>query len=217
MEDKDPNKWPLNKQEYFWKHKIATDYIEDNSFFLEDLGKQAWITMLGTIDLNSVHSIADLGSNIGRNVKFLKAIHETPSFYAYDINCKALEALEQQFPDVTTKCCSLLSLHSFELPKVDLVFTSQVLIHIAPENLEKAMRNIYNLSNKYILISEYFNRTPTYVNYRGESDVLFKRDFGSMFLDLFQAKCLGYGFLWGREYDSAGFDDVTYWVFEKLE
>lgn len=63
---------------------------------------------------------------------------------------------------------------------------------------------------------EYFNRTPAQIHYRGKDNVLFKLDFGSKFIDLFDIKCIDYGFLWGREYDLAGFDDVTYWLFDKM-
>ena len=98
---------------------------------------------------------------------------------------------------------------------MDLVFTSQVLIHIAPESLENAMNKIFSLTNRYVLLAEYLNRTPASIPYRREIDVLFKCDFGGKFMDLFDAKCLDYGFLWGREYDEAGFDDVTFWLFER--
>jgi pseudaminic acid biosynthesis-associated methylase len=181
------------------------------------LGKKAWNKMLAVPNLNEINSIADVGSNIGRNISFLKQILPIASYYAYDINHQALEILKETFPDVSTKCSSLLDLEENTDSKVDFVFTSQVLIHIDPKNLESAMRGIYSLSRRYILIAEYFNRTPTSIEYRGEKDVLFKRDFGGMFLDLFPAKCLDYGFLWGREYDLAGFDDVTYWLFERLD
>jgi len=207
----------VNKQEHFWTDKIAVDYVNDNSSFRADLGKKAWSIMLDSINLNDINSIADIGSNIGRNINFLKQILPKASYWAYDINPQALQSLKQRYPDVSTKHKTILDIGGSTDPKVDLVFTSQVLIHIAPENLGKAMQNIYSLSKKYVLIAEYFNRTPTSIEYRGERDVLFKRDFGGMFLDLLPGKCLGYGFLWGREYDLAGFDDVTYWLFERLD
>jgi hypothetical protein len=44
---------------------------------------------------------------------------------------------------------------------------------------------------------------------------LFKRDFGKLFLENFSAELIDYGFLWGHIYDDAGFDDITWWLFEK--
>jgi len=47
--------------------------------------------------------------------------------------------------------------------------------------------------------------------------VLFKRDSGGIFLGRFPVKYLDHGFLWGREYDLVGSDDVTYWLFGRLD
>lgn len=55
-----------------------------------------------------------------------------------------------------------------------------VLIHINPDQLLDHMQKMYQYSRKYILMGEYFNRTPTSIEYRGESDKLFKRDFGKL-------------------------------------
>jgi hypothetical protein len=72
-----------------------------------------------------------------------------------------------------------------------------------------------SLSNKYVLFAEYFSTTPQMIEYHGQTNKLFKRDFGKFFLQNFDAKLLDYGFLWSQIYGDAGFDDVTYWLFEK--
>jgi hypothetical protein len=55
------------------------------------------------------------------------------------------------------------------------------------------------------------------LSYKGEDDKLFKRDFGKFVLEHFGDKLtlVDYGFLWGHIYDDGGFDDITWWVFEK--
>ena len=90
-----------------------------------------------------------------------------------------------------------------------------VLIHIHPDNLIDNIRKIYDYSNKYILIGEYYNRTPISIKYQGKDDLLFKMDFGKLIAEKFDVSILDYGFLWGYYYDSAGFDDFTWWLFEK--
>lgn len=184
-----------------------------NQKFSTGLGLKAWSKMLATINIAKISTIGELGSNIGRNIEVLRMLLPWAKFSAYDINLDALTLLRNKFPDVSTFSGSILDLNTDM--KMDLVFTSQVLIHVSPENLESAMHKLFSMANRYILIAEYFNRTPTSIPYRGETDVLFKSDFGGKFMDLFDAKCLDYGFLWGREYDEAGFDDVTYWLFER--
>lgn len=90
-----------------------------------------------------------------------------------------------------------------------------VLIHINPDQLLDHMKKMFEYSKKYVLMGEYFNRTPVSLEYQGEKDKLFKRDFGKLFLENFKVKVLDYGFLWGQIYDPAGFDDITWWLFEK--
>ena len=77
------------------------------------------------------------------------------------------------------------------------------------------MKRMFDYSKNYILIAEYFNRTPVSIEYRGEMDKLFKSDFGKTFISNFNVELIDYGFLWGHIYDNAGFDDVTYWLFKK--
>jgi len=90
-----------------------------------------------------------------------------------------------------------------------------VLIHINPDELLENLKKISNYSHKYLLIGEYFNRTPIMLDYQGEKDKLFKRDFGKLVMENFRVKLLDYGFLWGHIYDPAGFDDITWWLFKK--
>jgi hypothetical protein len=66
-------------------------------------------------------------------------------------------------------------------------------------------------------MGEYFNRTPVSIEYQGKRDQLFKRDFGKLFIENFEVNLIDYGFLWGHIYDSAGFGDITWWLFEKKE
>lgn len=108
------------------------------------------------------------------------------------------------------------SIKDAEFPTTfELVFTCGVLIHINPEDLFQTITKMFQFSSRYIIVAEYFNRTSISINYRGEDDKLFKRDWGKFVLENFPAKLIGYGFLWGHVYDSAGFDDITYWVFQK--
>ncbi len=103
----------------------------------------------------------------------------------------------------------------FEPESFDLVFTLGVLIHIHPDRLLANMGKMLGYSKKYILFDEYFNRTPAKLEYQGQRDKLFKRDFGKLFIENFDVRLVDYGFLWGHLYDPAGFDDVTWWLFEK--
>lgn len=77
------------------------------------------------------------------------------------------------------------------------------------------MRRMFDYSRRYVLMGEYINRTPVSIEYRGQMNMLFKRDFGKLFIENFDVRLVDYGFLWGHLYDKAGFDDITWWLFEK--
>ena len=202
-----------NSQESFWKNDLETAYALDNSNFDSVSGCKAWEVMLGSIDINSIESYLDCGSNIGRNVGFLKSVIPGASANIIELaskpfeTCKATYKIEKSFFGPIKDAI-------FEV-QFGLVFTCGVLIHVNPNDLLQTMQRMYNLSSKYILVAEYFNRTPVSIDYRGATDKLFKMDFGRLFLENFECTLVDYGFLWGFEYDSAGFDDITYWLFEK--
>lgn len=77
------------------------------------------------------------------------------------------------------------------------------------------MKKLFDYSKKFILIGEYFNRTPIMQEYHGKLNKLFEKDFGKLFIQNFNISLIDYGFLWGHIYDDAGFDDITWWLFEK--
>ena len=95
----------------------------------------------------------------------------------------------------------------------DLVFTSVVLIHIPNNKLKKCIDEIYRVSKKYILTIEYFSPNNEEVEYRGKKELLFKRDYGSAFLDRYpELKLIDYGFFWKRVTLQ---DNVNWWLFKK--
>jgi hypothetical protein len=51
------------------------------------------------------------------------------------------------------------------------------------------------------------------IPYRGHDNALWRRDYGSLFLDTFSdLKCTAHMFAWKR---ATGLDNLTFWVFEK--
>lgn len=90
-----------------------------------------------------------------------------------------------------------------------------VLIHINPNELNTVYEKLYNCSQKYILIAEYYNPTPMTVEYRGHSNRLFKRDFAGEMMDKYSdLKLIDYGFLYHRD-NNFPEDDITWFLMEK--
>ena len=67
----------------------------------------------------------------------------------------------------------------------DLVFTSGVLIHIAPSDLPVALTEIHRCTKNWIWGLEYYAPGMTEVVYRGNQNLLWKTDYARLYLDSF--------------------------------
>jgi hypothetical protein len=85
-------------------------------------------------------------------------------------------------------------------------------MHHAPDALPAAMGEIVRCARRYVLCGEYFAESLTEVFYRGQAGALFKQDFGARYQELFPHLRL---LKQGRLFEEDGWDDVTFWLFEK--
>lgn len=202
-----------SEQEKFWATTYAENYIRKNQEFDHNLGAEAWGKMLANVD-GDINTFLECGCNIGRNIEQINRILPNAQPSIIEISKPAFAFVCSRYSLIHAFNGAILE-SSFDNDSFDLVFTMGVLIHINPEQLIDHLEKMFRYSSKYILMGEYFNRTPISIEYQGEKDKLFKRDFGKLFIENFDVKLLDYGFLWGHIYDAAGFDDVTWWLFEK--
>jgi ubiquinone/menaquinone biosynthesis C-methylase UbiE len=83
----------------------------------------------------------------------------------------------------------LVQSNAFNLPFedgfFDLVFTSGVLIHIAPADLPRALDEIHRCSRSYIFGAEYYAPAVAEVHYRGHDELLWKMDYARQYLQRF--------------------------------
>ena len=102
-----------------------------------------------------------------------------------------------------------------EKQRYDLSMIKGVLIHINPKMLNNVYEKLYESSNRYILIAEYYNPTPVNISYRGHDNRLFKRDFAGEMLDKYSdLELIGYGFQYHRD-NYFKKDDLTWFLLEK--
>jgi spore coat polysaccharide biosynthesis protein SpsF len=202
-----------SEQEKFWATTYAKDYIRRNSEFDNALGAKAWSSMLRMTD-GAVDSYLECGCNVGRNVEQLKIALPGAKASVIEISKPAFDLVTSRHPLVRAFNGAILD-SQFEDGCFNLVFTMGVLIHINPDQLLQHMAKMHSYSSRFVLFGEYFNRTPISLEYQGQKDKLFKRDFGRLFVENFPVRLVDYGFLWGYIYDAAGFDDITWWLFEK--
>ena len=209
---------PSSHQLKKWTGELGDNYIERNEFADWKLpaGVKAFTEMLNGLDIKS---ILEVGSNIGLNLHFIKeALGGNINNYAIEPNKKAYDILVSNSSNINLKKAWNCDASNIPIDdsSIDLVFTAGVLIHISPENLDQAIDEIVRAARKYVLCIEYFSHDPITQKYRGEDNLLFKRDFGGYYLDRFpDLKCIRYGFLWQREYKI--FDNLNWWLFTKKE
>lgn len=198
------------EQEQFWAGDFGNDYIERNSSSQLIVSNVAnWSRMLRCA--NGINSIRELGCNIGLNLSALSMLDPDLELSAVEINELAVaKARALGVADISQGTI----LEKVDLPPVDLTFTSGVLIHINPDFLSAVYENLVNLSQRYVLISEYYNPTPVTVEYRGHKDRIFKRDFAGELIEHYGLKLVDYGFFYRRD-NWAPRDDSNWFLLEK--
>ena len=198
------------EQENFWATNFGSNYIVRNNSEQLLYSKVAWWAKM-LKSANNVTSIRELGCNIGLNLVALKRLQPSLQLSGYEINDEAFRQAKE-FNVAEIKKGSILQ--KIEDKKVDLTFTSGVLIHINPEHLNKVYDNLVNGSNRYVLVAEYYNPVPVSVTYRGHEDRLFKRDFAGELIENYGLKLIDYGFVYKRD-NLAPQDDVNWFLLQK--
>lgn len=197
-------------QEKFWAGDFGVEYLQRNqSEFLYASNLNFFSKIFSSVDFK-FQSVLEFGANIGMNIGPIKQLIPEVEIVGVEINPKAHEILSKKGCEALLD--SILTFSSEK--KYDLTFTKGVLIHINPDELHNAYRNLYESSNKYILIAEYYDARPVTLEYRGHSDKLFKRDFAGDMLDTFRdLRLVDYGF----SYHLGNFpqDDITWFLLEK--
>ncbi len=156
--------------------------------------------------------IVELGCNRGLNLIALKQINNDFDLCGYEINKMA--AQEARNLDIAHIIDGTILEELSNEKSYDLSFTKGVLIHIAPDELDKVYNNLYRLSKLYILVCEYYNPTPVVVQYRGHNECLFKRDFSGELIDKYNLRLIDYGFIYHRD-NYFPQDDATYFLLKK--
>lgn len=199
------------EQEAFWAGEFGDEYVDRNQGPEAVAARVALFSRLLPRS-RPIGSVIELGANIGINLHALKTLFPDLSATAVEINARA--AAEMRAHDwIDVRETSILDYEP--AGGHDLAFTSGVMIHINPDELEKVYRALYAASNQYIAVIEYYNPVPVEVSYRGHGARLFKRDFAGEMLDMFRdLKLIDYGFAYHRD-PVFPMDDLNWFLLEK--
>jgi spore coat polysaccharide biosynthesis protein SpsF len=205
----------MTKQLNKWRGEFGDEYTRRNDVTGPTLEqrKTFWSgVMIGTLPKIPM-SILEIGANTGANLTALHELYGTENsieLYAVEPNDKAKKAIPQDYVKIIDEDAFCINRSDYS---IDMVFTCGVLIHIHPDNLLAAMKEIYRVSREYIICAEYFSPKCEEIHYRGEDELLWKNDFGSIWLDNFPLHCVICGFGWKRV---SGMDNLTFQVFRKV-
>lgn len=195
-----------------WLGEFGNDYTARQADTTQARQK-IWQMLLGLT--HEPQSILEVGANVGQNLQAIDHLMMgLADLYACEPNKLARgELLDVVHPSkVTSDFADNLS---FDDNSMDLVFTSGVLIHVPPDKLMDSLKEIHRVSKRWIIIGEYFAPREEMIPYRGHDDAMWRRDYGSLFLDTFaDVHCEACFFAWKR---LTGLDNMTFWVLEKGE
>jgi pseudaminic acid biosynthesis-associated methylase len=201
------------EQENFWAGTFGDDYIGRNQSD-EYLASNINFFSKAFHQIGRPNSVIEFGANVGMNLRALKLLFPKVNLFGIEINKAAAKELAKAIGSDSVLNGSILEYIPAEQFDVSLI--KGVLIHINPEMLSEIYTKLYESSQKYILICEYYNPTPVTVTYRGHSERLFKRDIAGEMLDKYaDLKLVDYGFCYKRDPEFPQ-DDFTWFLLEKI-
>jgi len=199
------------EQEQFWAGEFGDEYVDRSEGAAHIAPRTAmWSRILRSCA--PIASATEFGANIGLNLRALRNLLHEAELTGVEINAKAAQILRSEG---TIKVLEGSLFDTAPSTPADLAFTCGVLIHIHPDRLAEAYDQLARGSRRYVVISEYYNPTPTQVVYRGHSERLYKRDFAGEFLDMHsEFELRDYGFIYHRDLVFP-LDDVTWFLMER--
>lgn len=178
-------------QEKLWLGKFGEEYTERNIFGPNEMDKDYIETYnISKTDMNELilnnlnlknKKILEIGCNVGNQLRLLQKMGYK-NLYGIELQPYAVQRAKD-----LTKGINIIQGEADDIPfkdeYFDLVFTSGVLIHIAPKNLTNIMKEIVRCSKKYIWGFEYYSEKLIEINYRENSNAMWKCDYAQEYIN----------------------------------
>lgn len=175
-----------------WSGEFGKQYTDRNFMTLEEMENlsignygftrsQLNEKFLKNIPLNM--RILEVGSNIGNQLLCLQKAGFT-NLYGIELQSYAVEISKSR-----TKNINIIQSSAFDIPYkdgyFDIVFTSGLLIHIAPQDINNVLDEIYRCTKRFIWGLEYYFDQYINVPYREKNALMWKGNFSKMYLERF--------------------------------
>ncbi|WP_261303481.1 pseudaminic acid biosynthesis-associated methylase [Paenibacillus andongensis] len=174
-----------------WTSEFGAEYTERNTFSvgeLDDIYRAQYGYTRSEMNQKflsdkKIDNLLEVGCNVGNQLRNLQSL-KYENLYGIELQSYAVERAKQ-----LSKGINIIQGHAFDLPfknqYFDLVYTSGVLIHIAPEDISKALNEIYRVSKRYIWGLEYYSEAYEEKDYRGNQQAMWKTNFCELYLKQF--------------------------------
>jgi pseudaminic acid biosynthesis-associated methylase len=175
-----------------WDGEFGKQYTDSNFMTLEGM-ENLWIgnygfprSYMNAQFLKGIEpdvKILEVGSNVGNQLLCLQKAG-FKNLYGIELQSYAVEMSKNR-----TNNINMIRGSAFDIPYkdgyFDIVFTSGLLIHIAPQDINNVMDEIYRCTKRFIWGAEYYHDEYIHVPYRGKDSLMWKGNFSKMFLERF--------------------------------
>ena len=179
------------RQEKVWDGEFGQEYNVRNNFDVASLD-ETYLKQFGVSrsELNKRFldelprdiRILEVGCNFGGQLLFLQDMGFT-NLWGVELQWDAIELSKER----GVNRVNIVQGSGYDIPFkdnfFDLVYTSDVLIHISPNNIGRIIKEMHRVSNQYLWGFEYYNDEYIEVKYRDNEDLLWKGNSPKIFQD----------------------------------
>lgn len=175
-----------------WTGDFGRQYTDRNTYSPAELDEfycRTWGITRTELNQHSLEGIPpdarilEVGCNMGTQLLVLQEMGFT-NLHGIEIQSYALNRAKQRVSHAVLTQASAFAI-PYEDQFFDVVFTSGVLIHIAPADLPVAMEQIHRCSKRWIWGFEYYAPETIEVPYRGHTGLLWKTDYARLYQQQF--------------------------------
>lgn len=167
-----------------WRGEFGDAWTDRNALSVEELDErsiekygvsksQIIAELLSKVDKGA--RILDVGTNEGVHLRLLQQLGFN-NLYGVDIQDYALQRARQKSQNIEFVRGDAMEL-PFRDESFEIIFTTGVLIHIPPDKIEAAVRELNRCASEYVWGIEYYAEEYTEINYRGHDSLLWKANF----------------------------------------